>query len=114
MNTSGNSLIYSNNSTLFVYSDKEITGYDKSFSQICKYELQNEAKNFAVSDNEIFYIDTAGKYHVLNKATLKDKKESGSEKIKENIIVYHYTDFSICEDSTNCSVSAFFNNNVVS
>lgn len=114
LNTNGNSLIYSNNSTLFVYADKEITGYDKSFSQICKYKLQNEAKNFAVSGSELFYIDTVGKYHVLDKATLEDKKESKSEKIKGNIIIYHYTDFLICEDSTNCSISAFFDNNVVS
>lgn len=112
--TNGNPLICTNNSILFVYADKEITGYDKSLSPICKYELPKEATNFAVSDNEIFYIDTVGKYHVLDIATLKDKKKVETEKIKENIIVYHYTDFLICEDLTNCSISAFFDNKVAS
>jgi hypothetical protein len=114
LTTNGKPLIHSNTDTLFVYADKQITGYDKSLSPICKYRLSEEATNFAISDNEIFYIDPVGRFHVLDRATLKDEQGVVAETIKDNIIVYHYTDFIICEDINNCSISAFWNNKVVS
>ena len=106
-------LIYTNNDSLFVYADKQITGYDKSLSPICIYELSEEATNFAISDNEIFYINRVGKFHVLDIATLKEKEEVEAETINNNN-VYHYTDFIICEDINNSSISAFGNNKVFS
>lgn len=114
LSTNGKPLIYTKNNTLFVYADKEITGYDKSLSPICKYNLSKEAAKFMVSDNEMFYIDTADKFHVLDIATIKDKQAVETETINDNIIVYHYTDFLICEDLDNSSIAAFESNDVVS
>lgn len=106
-------LIYANDSTLFVYANGEITKYDRSLSPICKYKLPTEVTKFAVSDNEIFCIDSDDKYYVLDITTLKNKNTVKTEKINDNII-YHYTDFSICEDLTNYSMSSFFDNKSIS
>lgn len=112
LNTDEKPLIFANDDTLFVYADKEIIGYDKALSPVCKYKISEKAESFSVSDNEIFYIDAEGGFHVLDKTDSKDKH--GIETVEDDIIIHRCTDFSICEDINDHSISAFLDNKVVS
>lgn len=114
MNTDVKPMICTNNDTLYVCEGKTITDYDSSLSQLCKYELSTEAAKFAVSDNEIFYIDTDGNFHVLDIAASTENKEVKTETVNDNIIIHHYSDFLVCEDKNNSSIAAFWGDNIVS
>lgn len=114
VNTDVKPMICTNNDTLYVCEGKTITGYDSSLSQLCKYELSTEVAKFAVSDNEIFYIDTDGNFHVLDIAASTENKEVETETVNDNIIIHHYSDFLVCEDKNNSSIAAFWGDNIVS
>lgn len=67
--TAGKPLIYTQNDTLYVYDNKSVIGYDKSFTKTESYELPCEVMGFVVADKTILYYDKSMSAHTLIKAT---------------------------------------------
>ena len=67
--TAGKPLIYTQNDTLYVYDNRSVIGYDKSFTKTESYELPCEIMGFVVADKTILYYDKSMSAHILIKAT---------------------------------------------
>ena len=78
--TAGKPFIYTHNDTLYVYDNRSVIGYDKSFTKTESYDLPCDIIGFVVNDKTILYYDKSMSAHILIKATgeiteLQDKGE---------------------------------------
>ncbi|MCR5817184.1 MAG: hypothetical protein K6F91_09895, partial [Ruminococcus sp.] len=67
--TASKPLIYTYNDTMYVYDNRSVIGYDKSFTKTESYDLPCEVMGFVVADKTILYYDKSLFAHTLIKAT---------------------------------------------
>lgn len=114
--TSNNTLIYSNNESLFVYDNYKITEYSNLLSIKSEYNFEFNIIKFIIYENNIICIDSESQYHVIDRLTSNELSANNVEtlmikSIDKNISFYYYPNFTICLDESHDTISILNNSN---
>lgn len=112
--TAGKPLVYTYNDTMYVYDNRSVIGYDKSFTKTESYDLPCEVMGFVVADKTILFIDESKAAYVMNKQSgdiIEGELQKNNIEIIETI---HFDEFIVMigkhDEDKHKSVMVFDNN----